>query len=268
MLWGRKPRRGVHDAPHPPALSPRVPPGSRPPGAGVREAGLADRQRPGGLVRVAAPLDQTSGSRRRPPQRWPDDRRARGTAPPAPRESCLARGAGDPPKSRGLLRPGDRPEAPAVFGFVGQEKAVHDIATMCRVLGVSPSGYYAWRTRPLSARAQADHVLLTRIRAIHVQSRGTYGAPRIHAELQDLGMRCARKRVARLMRQAGLSGAHRRRRLRTTIRDLDAAPAPDLVARAFATDRPNRLWIADITYVRTWSGWLYWQSCWIRSAGA
>ena len=129
---------------------------------------------------------------------------------------------------------------------------------MCRVLGVSPSGYYAWRTRPLSARAQADHVLLTRIRAIHVQSRGTYGAPRIHAELQDLGMRCARKRVARLMRQAGLHGAHRyRRRLRTTIRDLDAAPAPDLVARAFATDRPNRLWIADITYIRTWSGWLY-----------
>jgi len=129
---------------------------------------------------------------------------------------------------------------------------------MCRVLGVSPSGYYAWRTRPPSARAQADQRLLTRIRAIHAQSRGTYGAPRIHAELQALGARCARKRVARLMRQAGLHGAHRRRRrLRTTIRDLDAAPAPDLVARAFATDRPNRLWIADITYIRTWSGWLY-----------
>jgi len=69
---------------------------------------------------------------------------------------------------------------------------------MCRVLGVSPSGYYAWRTRPLSARAQADHVLLTRIRAIHVQSRGTYGTPRIHAELREAGVRCARKRVARL----------------------------------------------------------------------
>jgi len=128
---------------------------------------------------------------------------------------------------------------------------------MCRVLGVSPSGYYAWRTRPPSARAQADQRLLTRIRAIHAQSRGTYGAPRIHAELREMGVRCARKRAARLMRQAGLQGAHRRRRLRTTIRDLDAAPAPDLVARAFATDRPNRLWIADITYVRTWSGWLY-----------
>jgi len=128
---------------------------------------------------------------------------------------------------------------------------------MCRILGVSPSGYYAWRTRPLSARAQADQALLTRIRAIHTQSRGTYGAPRIHAELCEAGVRCGRKRVARLMRHAGLHGAHRRRRLRTTIRDLDAAPAPDLVARAFATDRPNRLWIADITYVRTWSGWLY-----------
>lgn len=125
------------------------------------------------------------------------------------------------------------------------------------MLGVSSSGYYAWRTRPQSARTQADHVLLTRIRAIHAQSRGTYGAPRIHAELREMGVCCARKRVARLMRSASLQGAHRRRRLRTTIRDLDAAPAPDLVARAFATDRPNRLWIADITYVRTWSGWLY-----------
>ncbi len=128
---------------------------------------------------------------------------------------------------------------------------------MCRVLGVSSSGYYAWRTRPLSARAQADQALLTHIRIIHAQSRGTYGAPRIHAELRDAGVRCGRKRVARLMSQAGLHGGHRRRRLRTTIRDEAAAPAPDLVVRAFATDRPNRLWIADITYVRTWSGWLY-----------
>ena len=128
---------------------------------------------------------------------------------------------------------------------------------MCRVVGVSPSGYYAWRSRPPSARAQADQRLLTRIRAIHAASRSTYGAPRIHAELREAGVRCARKRVARLMRQASLQGAHRRRRLRTTICDRDAAPAPDLVARAFATDRPNHLWLADITYVRTWSGWLY-----------
>lgn len=128
---------------------------------------------------------------------------------------------------------------------------------LTRVLGVSPSGYYARRLRPLCARAQADAALLARIRAIHEQSRRTYGAPRVHAELREAGVRCGRKRVARLMRHAGLQGAHRRRRLRTTIRDMDAAPAPDLVARAFTTDRPNRLWIADITYVRTWSGWLY-----------
>ena len=138
-----------------------------------------------------------------------------------------------------------------------QEKAAHDVATMCRVLGVSPSGYYAWRTRPPSARAQADQGLLTHIRAIHAASRSTYGTPRIHAELREAGVHCARKRVARLLRQAGLQGAHRRRWRRTTIRDRDAAPAPDLVARAFATDRPNQLWLADITYVRTWSGWLY-----------
>jgi putative transposase len=116
---------------------------------------------------------------------------------------------------------------------------MHPRTTLCRVLGVSASGYYAWRLRSPSARAQADQGLLTRIRTIHAQSRGTYGAPRIHAELQELGGRCGRKRVARLMRAASLQGAHRRRRLRTTLRDRDAAPAPDLVARAFATDRPQ-----------------------------
>lgn len=127
---------------------------------------------------------------------------------------------------------------------------------MCRVLSVSPSGYDAWRHRPPSVRAQADHRLLDQIRAIHTQSRQTYGAPRIHAELRDAGVRCGRKRVARLMRQAALEGAHRRR-ARTTVQDPTAAAAPDLVARAFAADRPDRLWVADITDVRTWAGWLY-----------
>jgi putative transposase len=88
---------------------------------------------------------------------------------------------------------------------VTREKAVHHVATLCRVLGVSPSGYYVWRTRPPSARAQADQRLLTRIRAIHGQSRGTYGAPRIHARTAG-ACSCARA-VARLMRQAGLQGA-------------------------------------------------------------
>jgi len=128
---------------------------------------------------------------------------------------------------------------------------------MCRLLGVSSSGYYVWQHRPPSAREQADHVLLEHIHAIHEQSRGTYGAPRILAELREEGVRCGQKRVARLMRQAGLEGAHRRRRRRTTVQDPAVAPAPDLVVREFVADRPDRLWVADITYVRTWAGWLY-----------
>ncbi len=128
---------------------------------------------------------------------------------------------------------------------------------MCRVLGVSPSGYYAWCSRPPSARAQRDQTLLGQIQAIHARSRRTYGAPRIHAELREAGVRCGRKRVARLMKQAGLEGAHHRRKGRTTVRDAAAVPAPDLVARDFAAGQPDHLWVADITYVRTWSGWLY-----------
>ncbi len=128
---------------------------------------------------------------------------------------------------------------------------------MCRVLGVSTSGYYAWRSRSPSPRQQGDQALRERIRIIHEHSRRTYGAPRIHAELREAGVRCGRKRVARLMRQAGMEGVHRRRRGRTTVRHASALPAPDLVARDFAVDRPDRLWVADITYVRTWSGRLY-----------
>ena len=92
-----------------------------------------------------------------------------------------------------------------------QEKASHHIATLCRVLGVSSSGYYAWCDRPLSMRARTDQALLDQIQAIHERSRGTYGAPRIHAELRAQGVRCGRKRVARLMREANLMGAQRRR---------------------------------------------------------
>ncbi len=138
-----------------------------------------------------------------------------------------------------------------------REKAAHPIVTMCRVLGVSPSGYYAWDSRPPSARARADEALLIQIRSIHARSRRTYGAPRIHAELREMGVRCGKKRVARLMRQAAVQGAYRRRTGRTTIRDLQAPLAPDLVRRAFAVAQPDRLWVADITYIRTWAGWLY-----------
>ncbi len=136
-------------------------------------------------------------------------------------------------------------------------QAVHRVATMCRVLGVSPSGHYAWRKRPLSARARADIELGAEIQAIHRESRGTYGAPRIHAELAARGVHLGRKRVARLMRGAGLRGVSRRKQFRTTIRDEAARPAPDLVDRQFQAVGPDRLWVADITYVPTWAGFLF-----------
>ena len=144
-----------------------------------------------------------------------------------------------------------------MYRFVDEEKAAFPIATMCRVLGVSPSGYWAWTTRRPSRRALSDQRLSADIAAIHAASRGTYGVPRVHAELRFAGTRCSRKRVARLMRSAGLEGAHRRRFVRTTTRDRATAPAPDLVNRSFHASRPNELWVADITYLPTWAGFLY-----------
>src|SRR6201987_1560957 len=131
------------------------------------------------------------------------------------------------------------------------------IATMARVLGVSTAGYYAWRSRLPSARAIADDALLRRVRTIHAVSRGTYGAPRVHAELRAEGQAVGKKRIARLMRTAGIVGVSRRRGVITTRRDHDARPAPDLVDRNFTADRPNQLWVADITYVPTVAGFLY-----------
>ena len=131
------------------------------------------------------------------------------------------------------------------------------MATLCRLLGVSRSGYYAWRRRPPSARARADRGLSQRIREIHEQSRGTYGTPRIRAELRDAGVACSRKRVARLLRLAGLQGCHRRKGPPSPRRTPGATPAPDLVRRDFAAPAPDRLWVADITYVPTWAGFLY-----------
>jgi len=129
------------------------------------------------------------------------------------------------------------------------------------VLGVSRSGYYAWRERPVSARTQSNLVLTERIRTIHERSRAGalwagYGAPRIHAELRYEGISCSRKRVARLLRLAGLQGCHRRKGARTTRRSPEMAPTPDLVKRDFAASAPDQLWVADITYVPTWAGFL------------
>ncbi len=152
----------------------------------------------------------------------------------------------------------------SAYRFIAAEKTAGwrvSVRVLCRCLAVSPSGYYAWLERPASARAVADTALTATIHQIHAASRGTYGAPRIHAELTDSDgpyqLRCGRKRVARLMRLANVAGCHRRRSRRTTIADPTAAPAEDLVQRDFTPAAPNLLWVADITYVRTWEGWLY-----------
>lgn len=128
---------------------------------------------------------------------------------------------------------------------------------MCRVLEVSRAGYYAWRKREPSERARRDAELTKRIERIHERSRETYGRPRIHAELKEAGERVGAKRVGRLMQDAGLEGASRRKDTWTTQRARDARPAPDLVEREFRADGPDQLWVADITYVPTWAGFLY-----------
>jgi putative transposase len=145
-----------------------------------------------------------------------------------------------------------------VFGFIAARKTEHSVKTMCRVLGVSRSGFHAWQRRRPSRRALEDERLTERIREIHAENRRVYGSPRIHAELVLAdGERLGRKRVERLMREAGLSGLIRRRRGRTTIRVSGVRVCEDLVDRAFAAEAPNRIWVADITYLRTWQGWLY-----------
>jgi putative transposase len=139
---------------------------------------------------------------------------------------------------------------------VRTNQATFPIVTMCRVLAVSASGYYGWRRRPRSARSLEDAALTELIRRAHAGSKGTYGAPRIHAELAAQGVRIGKKRVARLMRACGLAGVSRRRGVVTTRRD-GSRQAPDLVDRNFSAGRPDALWVADISYIPTWAGFLY-----------
>ena len=137
-------------------------------------------------------------------------------------------------------------------------QATFPVAAMARALGVSRAGYYAWASRVPSVRTIADAALLARVRAVHRGSRETYGAPRIHAALRTLGEHHGRKRIARLMREAGLVGAsHRRGGPVTTRREREARPAPDLVDRNFTAEDPDQLWVGDITFVPTAAGFLY-----------
>lgn len=131
------------------------------------------------------------------------------------------------------------------------------VRTMARVLGVSPSGFYAWLRRQPSRRAREDRRLSEAVREAHAASRGVYGAPRVRAELRASGLSVSRKRVARLMREQGLAGVTRRRKFRTTIRNAEQRPAPDLVNREFSAPAPNRLWVSDITEVPTKTRPLY-----------
>jgi putative transposase len=127
---------------------------------------------------------------------------------------------------------------------------------MCRLLGISTSGYYAWAKRSPSRRVREDAALLAEIRMAHVASHGTYGAPRIQIDLAEKGFRVGRKRVARLMAAAGIIGVSRRKFVTTTIKGA-GRPAPDLVDRNFTAEKPDQLWVADITYVPTTAGFLY-----------
>jgi putative transposase len=141
------------------------------------------------------------------------------------------------------------------FRFIDAERACLPVALLCRMLGVSRSGYYAWRSRSPSKRSREDATLTAKIGEIYRRSRQTYGSPRVHAELRALGIRCGRKRVERLMRQAGLRGCMRGRRKGTTRRSK-RAPVKDLVKRNFAAPEVDRVWVADVTYVATREGFL------------
>src|SRR3974390_25373 len=192
----------------------------------------------------------------RPARGMPDESGTRGAQPAQAGEPPAQAREGYPLKSRGLVCSGDEHDPIEGFRFVSENQAEFPIATMCRILGVSPSGYYAWTKRQPSRRARTDAALVAEIRAAHEASRGTYGAPRIHVDLAAKGIRVGRKRVTRLMLAEGLVGASRRKFVRTTIKGSDRQ-APDLVDRNFAAERPKLLWVADITYVPTWAGFLY-----------
>jgi putative transposase len=145
-----------------------------------------------------------------------------------------------------------------VYSFIAAEKSNFPVAVMCRMFGVSRTGFHNWGRRAPSDRALQDAWLTEKIKQIHAESRSVYGAPRIHAELRlEHGIRIGCKRVARLMKAAGIAGVRPRKRFKTTIRIPGITPATDLVERQFRPDRPHVLWVADITYLRTGEGWLY-----------
>lgn len=136
-------------------------------------------------------------------------------------------------------------------------QATFKATILCKALNISTSGYYAWLKRAPSLRRQVDIVLGDRLEVLHRQSRSTYGRPRLRQDLRDEGFRVSDKRIARIMRERKIYGATRRKGFKTTVRNRDARPAPDLVDRNFAASAPDQLWVSDITYIPTWSGFLF-----------
>lgn len=143
------------------------------------------------------------------------------------------------------------------FAFIDDRKVAFPVESMCRVLGVSSSGYYAWQKRPPSERAKADARLAVEIVGAYRRSRATYGSPRVHADLKARGLRVAKKRVERLMREKGIRARRKRRFCRTTDSNHPNPVAPNLLTRQFEQVAPNRVWVTDVTYVWTGEGWLY-----------
>lgn len=143
------------------------------------------------------------------------------------------------------------------YKFIAEHRQQYPIYLMCQVLEVSVSGYYAWRQRPMSRRAKANQLLVQQIKATHQRSYGSYGSPRVHAELVAQGLGCGHNRVARLMRQHRIVAKQRQRRRRTTVRNLTDPVAPNLLDRQFQAKAANRKWVADLSYIPTQEGDLY-----------
>jgi len=143
------------------------------------------------------------------------------------------------------------------YGFIHEHRHLFPIIRMCQVLGVSENGYYNWRKRGKSQRKQDDDSLTERIKDAYDTNRGVYGSPRIHAELKAQGIYCGRKRIARLMQEKGISAQRKRRKARTTNSNHTSPVAPNLLERDFTAHAPNKKWVADITFIATYEGWLY-----------
>ena len=143
------------------------------------------------------------------------------------------------------------------YQFIKQHQQEFPVVTMCRVLGVSESGFYAWRKRPTCQRKREDALIVAQIRQVFLSHREVYGSPRVHAKLKEQGVHCARKRIARLMREHGITPKRKRCRVVTTNSQHDHPVAPNLLQRDFTAPEPNTKWVTDITYLPTAQGWLY-----------